>query len=163
MKAMKFFAALLLLPLALCGAELVDVAPEDVLLLAHFDHSVKPEAGNAANAESLSRLSSNNSGFPFGKGKQEALDLSRMGKLYYLDAKGNFSADSGTLQFWVLPKWNVAKYAHCVLFWVQRDPDKKNYFNWKEPFIQKKPKSNLLTAGAKEVKCAAIAATEHKG
>ena len=150
MKAMKFFAALLLLPLVLCGAELVKVVPEDVLFLAHFDHSVKPEKGNSANAECLARLSSNNSGFPFGKGKQEALDLSRMGKLYYLDAKGNFSADSGTLQFWVLPKWNVAKYAHCVLFWVLRDRNKKNYFNWKEPFIQKRPKSTQLTAGANQ-------------
>lgn len=147
---MKFFAALLLLPLALCGAELVKVVPEDVLFLAHFDHSVKPEKGNSANAECLARLSSNNSGFPFGKGKQEALDLSRMGKLYYLDAQGNFSADSGTLQFWVLPKWNVAKYAHCVFFWLLRDPDKKNYFNWKELFIQKKPKSKVLSAGANQ-------------
>lgn len=150
MKYAKFFFAALVMPLVLCGAELVKVAPEDVLMLAHFDHSVKLDKGNNENAECLSRLTSNNSGFPFGSGKQEALDLSRMGRIYYLPAKGNFDAASGTLQFWVLPKWNVAKYAHCVMFWLLRDPDKKNYFNWKELFIQKKPKSKQLSAGANQ-------------
>ena len=82
MKYAKFFFAALVMPLVLCGAELVKVAPEDVLMLAHFDHSVKLDKGNNENAECLSRLTSNNSGFPFGSGKQEELDLSRMGRIY---------------------------------------------------------------------------------
>ena len=134
MKKIKFLSALCALPLILGGAELVKVAPEDILFLAHFDHSTDLDKGNMENAELVKgKLTSDNAGFPFaGKGKQEALDLSTYGKQYFFPAENNFSIDAGTIQFWVLPKWKNSSYAHCVFFHLVRNMEGKNkfYFNY---------------------------------
>ena len=152
MKKIKFLSALCALPLILGGAELVKVAPEDILFLAHFDHSTDLDKGNMENAELVKgKLTSDNAGFPFaGKGKQEALDLSTYGKQYFFPAENNFSIDAGTIQFWVLPKWKTSSYAHCVFFHLVRNMEGKNkfYFNWKELHVQKRPKTTNITAGA---------------
>ena len=132
--------------LGLTAAEPVNVAPENVLFLSHYDQSTEPAAGNLENAQCPARITSGSAGFPFtGGSRQEALDLNGYGKYHLLPGKGNFDPAKGTIQMWILPKWSLAGEAHSVFFQFVPTPEKRNQLNWRQFHFQKRPKKMVFT------------------
>ena len=144
----------LLLANYLFANNLVDVSSDDILYLNHFDVSLESALGNDDSMKCTSKITSGNQGFPIvKKGRNEALDLNGIGKYLLLLAEKNFDVEQGTLQMWVCPKWKNTAYGHCVFFQTVPKVSQSNKFHWKDWFIQKSPKKQVLVAltGGKEI------------
>ncbi|MBQ6472343.1 MAG: hypothetical protein IJJ33_10190, partial [Victivallales bacterium] len=117
---MRTFVALSILccavALAATDTSLTPVAREDILFLAHFDESLLPEIGNSEGAILPTKITIGGQGFPLGDGRQEAVDLKGIGKCLTFGAEDNYNAREGTIQMWILPKWDLDSYAHCIFF-----------------------------------------------
>ena len=129
--------------LNLLSAEPVQVAPSDVLFLAHFDQSTEPTAGNTEGMRCPARITEGSKGFPFeGGGRQEALNLNGSGKYYLLPAAGNYDPEAGTIQMWVRPQWkgNGGLADSRVFFQQIPTAEKWGSFNWEYFHIRKRGK-----------------------
>ncbi len=100
------------------SAEPVAVGSDDLLFLAHFNHTLTPEKGNSEGMINRAELTAGFKGYPFldSVPGPEALNVHRGRRYLVFPVAGNFDVRQGTLQFMVQPQWGSDGYGHCVLF-----------------------------------------------
>ena len=154
MKKSFFLTIILLLANFSFANNLVDVSSEDILYLNHFDTSIESAIGNDEGIKCTGKITTGNQGFPIQKkGRNEALDLNGIGKYLLLLQEQNFNVEQGTLQMWICPQWKNTAYGHCVFFQTVPKLAQSNKFHWRDWFIQKSPRKQVLVAltGGKEI------------
>ena len=125
------------------------VNTEEILFLAHFNGTVKPEIGQTDGMVVTAEPTSGKRGFAFNNSvpQAEALNTALSNAFAAYPARGNFNPNAGTLQMLVKPLWKDGGYNHCVFFKVLFDsPDHGGCFVGTNSFyLQKPPKVNRLT------------------
>ncbi|MBO4491838.1 MAG: hypothetical protein J5944_10815 [Lentisphaeria bacterium] len=143
---------LLFIPLILTvfccrGIEPVGVSPDEILFLAHFNASLKPEIGRTAGMEGTGELTSGSRGFPFRNSvpAPEALNLTIRDGFIVYPAMRNFDTRAGTLQMLIRPKWK-AGYNHCRFFSLNfgKADHAADWRGINSFFIQKPAKSQII-------------------
>ncbi len=149
---MKIFNGLVIwfFSFSIFAAEHVQVSPEEVLFLAHFNTKTGFERGNDSNLINHAEITSGNGGFPFqdSSPSREALNIVGKGRYFSICAEDNFNPARGTLQFMVKPQWGTKGYNHCVLFHLVFDREKRGSYAWSGAnsfYIQKPPRKELLS------------------
>ena len=124
------------------------VAPEDVIFLAHFNSSLKPEAGSSDGIVEKASVSTGNKGYPFKNSapRAEALDVTQRNHYAAFQAKG-FNTEEGTLQFFVQGKWGKKGHFNCVFFKLIFNNDYESNWGGPESFIvRKRPNMQAIQA-----------------
>ncbi|MBE6357073.1 MAG: hypothetical protein E7058_08190 [Lentisphaerae bacterium] len=148
MKKILFLLTLSSLPLLAQEPVPAKVAPEDVLFLAHFNSSLKPEAGISEGIVEKTTVTTGNKGYPFKNSapRAEALDVSKRNQYAAFSAKG-FNVQEGTLQFFVQGKWGKKGHYNCVFFKLIFNNDYESNWGGPESFIvRKRPDIQALQA-----------------
>ncbi len=112
--SLLFFCGALLLT----AAEPVAVKPQEILFLAHFNHSLTPEVGNGEGIINKGELTAGAKGVPFTNSAPtaEALNVAFNRRYVAYPAAGNVNTERGTLQMYIKGQWDPNKYSHCVFF-----------------------------------------------
>ena len=143
------YVALMFLGLFSFAVEPAFVSTEEILFLAHFNGTVKPEIGNSDGMVVTAEPTSGKRGFIFGESvpQSEALDASLRNAFAAYPARGNFNPNAGTLQMLIKPLWKDGGYNHCIFFKVLFDsPDHGGCFVGTNSFyLQKSPKNNKIS------------------
>lgn len=125
------------------AAEHVEVSPDEVLFLAHFNSKSGFEVGNGKEVVNNAEITTGGKGFPFKNvSVNEALDLAAGDRYLAVGAEGNFNPKQGTLQFLIKPQWESYGYNNCIFFHLIFDREKRTSLAWEGVnsfFIQKPP------------------------
>ncbi len=118
--------------MALQAAEPVKVNESDILLLAHFNSTAKPEIGVSNGMVNRGSITAGEQGMKFTDSmpRAEALDLTAAGSVLALPGNGNIDVNQGTMQFWFKPRWGKTGYNHCRIFQFG-SPAERGGVNWR--------------------------------
>ncbi len=114
------------------AVEPVKVNDSDIMLLAHFNSTAKPESGISEGMANRASITAGEQGMKFTDSmpRPEALDLTATGSLLALPGKGNIDVNQGTMQFWFKPRWSKTGYNHCRIFQFG-SPVQRGGVNWR--------------------------------
>ncbi len=154
---LSFYLILSILPVHADSPKLVEVLDSNVLFLAHFNRSLKPEIGNTENMAQQAVITSGKKGVVFSKSypQPECADLSVYRSFLAYPGERNIDIKNGTIQFWIKPLWKRTGYVHSVFFKFHNNPENRDGIEWKGSnafYIQKPPhKENYSLSHIKKI------------